>query len=69
MLLYWEKAFDRVSWDYLHSAAAAIGLEDYMCEWLRLLYNTQPGDEPEDPEPGTLNRKASTLVLLSAAST
>jgi len=36
----WEKAFDRVSWDYLHQATEALGFGPYMCSWLKVLYNT-----------------------------
>ena len=39
ILLDWEKAFDRCSWDYMHAAADAIGLGDNMCEWLHVLYD------------------------------
>ena len=40
IFLDWEKAFDRVSWDYLHGAAKAIGLGGTMCEWLHMLYDS-----------------------------
>lgn len=40
ILLDWEKAYDRVSWDYLHAAAKAIGLGTYFCEWLHVLYDS-----------------------------
>jgi len=36
----WEKAFDRVSWDYPHQATEALGFRPYMCSWLKVLYNT-----------------------------
>ena len=35
----WEKAFDRVSWDYLHEAVRALGFGPQFCEWIRMIYN------------------------------
>ena len=32
--LDWEKAFDRVSWDYLHQATEALGFGPYMRGWM-----------------------------------
>ena len=42
--LDWEKAFDSVSWDYLHSAIDALGFGPYMKRWYHILYN------PYDPQ-------------------
>ena len=35
----WEKAFDRVSWDYLHQAAEALGFGQHIRRMLGLMYN------------------------------
>ena len=37
--LDWEKAFDSVSWDYMHESFEAAGLGPYMRRWLNILYN------------------------------
>ena len=42
--LDWEKAFDSVSWDYLHLAIDALGFGPYMKRWYHILYN------PYDPQ-------------------
>ena len=42
--LDWEKAFDSVSWDYLHKAVDALGFGPYMKRWYHILYN------PYDPQ-------------------
>ena len=39
--LDWEKAFDCVSWDYLHQATEALGFEPYMRGWIHTLYNSE----------------------------
>ena len=39
--LDWEKAFDRVSWDYLHQATEALGFGPYMRGWMHTLYNSE----------------------------
>jgi hypothetical protein len=35
----WEKAFDRVSWDYLHDATEALGFGPQMRGWFEMMYN------------------------------
>lgn len=35
----WEKAFDRVSWEYLHEATAALGFGPMMRGWFEMMYN------------------------------
>jgi len=35
----WEKAFDRVSWDYLHKAVRSLGFGEKMQRWIAMLYN------------------------------
>ena len=35
----WEKAFDRVSWDYLHEAIDALGFGPRFKEWIGMMYN------------------------------
>ena len=35
----WEKAFDRVSWDFLHAAAEALGFGPKVRGWFRTMYN------------------------------
>ena len=35
----WEKAFDRVSWDYLHEAIDALGFGPRFKEWVGTMYN------------------------------
>ena len=42
--LDWEKAFDSISWDYLHLAVDALGFGPYMKRWYHILYN------PYDPQ-------------------
>ena len=37
--LDWEKAFDRVSWDYLHNATKALGFGPNIRGWIRTVYN------------------------------
>ena len=37
--LDWEKAFDRVSWDYLHQATEALGFGKEMRGWIEMIYN------------------------------
>ena len=41
--LDWEKAFDSVSWEYIHSAVEALGYGTRMRKWIHTLYNhSQP---------------------------
>ena len=35
----WEKAFDRVSWDYLHEAIDALGFGPNFKSWMGMMYN------------------------------
>lgn len=35
----WEKAFDRVSWDYLHQATEALGFGPKFRQWVHVMYN------------------------------
>ena len=35
----WEKAFDRVSWDYLHEAVKALGFGPEFQNWVGVMYN------------------------------
>jgi len=37
--LDWEKAFDSVSWDYLHQSIDALGFGPYIKRWYHILYN------------------------------
>jgi len=39
LALDWEKAFDRVSWDYYHLALEALEFGPYFRGWARLLSN------------------------------
>jgi exonuclease III/sulfur relay (sulfurtransferase) DsrC/TusE family protein len=37
--LDWEKAFDRVSWDYLHKAVTAVGMGETLSNMIKIMYN------------------------------
>eukprot|EP00962_Isochrysis_galbana_P022387 scaffold6704_cov137-Isochrysis_galbana.AAC.9 len=37
--LNWEKAFDRVSWDYYHQAIGALGFGPNFASWAKMLAN------------------------------
>jgi hypothetical protein len=41
LALDWEKAFDRVSWEYYHLALEALQLEPMFREWAELLSNPE----------------------------
>ena len=43
--LDWEKAFDSISWDYLHEAVRALGFGPDIRRWYAILYNSY--DPPE----------------------
>jgi hypothetical protein len=43
--LDWEKAFDSISWDYLHEAVRALGFGPDIQRWYAILYNSY--DPPE----------------------
>ena len=46
--LDWEKAFDSISWDYLHDAVRALGFGPDIQKWYAILYN------PYDPQERTI---------------
>ena len=37
----WEKAFDRVSWDYLSQALRELGFGPNACKWVNTMYNSE----------------------------
>ena len=37
----WEKAFDRVSWEYLSQALRALGFGPTACRWIDIMYNSE----------------------------
>jgi hypothetical protein len=46
--LDWEKAFDSISWDYLHASVEALGFGPDIQRWYSILYN------PYDPQQRTI---------------
>ena len=51
----WEKAFDRVSWDYLHQATEALGFGPVIRNWLKTMYNHNAPPERKIKANGTFS--------------